>query len=94
MSGAGALRHSQSFAGRATFPILRERLSGILLLSDEEIKDAVRLLLLRAKLLVEPTGAVPVAALLAGRLPLAKGARVGVVLSGGDVDPGMPPRGR
>ncbi len=74
--------------GALTFPILRERLSGILLVSDEEIKAAVRFLLLRLKLLVEPTGAVPVAALLAGQLPLAKGARVGVVLSGGNVDPG------
>ena len=74
--------------GALTFPILRERLSGILLVSDAEIKDAVRFLLLRAKLLVEPTGAVPVAALLAGKLPLAQGARVGVVLSGGNVDPG------
>jgi threonine dehydratase len=73
--------------GALTFPILRETLTGILLVSDEEIKEAVRLLLLRAKLLVEPTGAVPVAALLAGKLPLSKGARVGVVLSGGNVDP-------
>jgi threonine dehydratase len=47
----------------------------------------VRVLLLRAKLLAEPTGAVPLAALLAGKLPLAQGARVGLVLSGGNVDP-------
>jgi threonine dehydratase len=74
--------------GALTFPILRATLTGILLVSDEEIKEAVRFLLLRAKLLVEPTGAVPVAALLAGKLPLSKGTRVGVVLSGGNVDPG------
>ena len=48
----------------------------------------MRFLLLRAKFLVEPTGAVPVAALLAGKLPLLKRARVGVVLSAGNVDPG------
>ncbi len=59
----------------------------MLLVSDEEIKEAVRFLLLRCKLLVEPTGAVPAAALLAGKLPLPKGARVGVVVSGGNVDP-------
>jgi threo-3-hydroxy-L-aspartate ammonia-lyase len=35
----------------------------------------------------EPTGAVAAAAVLSGRLPLAPGARVGVVLSGGNVDP-------
>jgi len=36
---------------------------------------------------VEPTGAVPAAAVLAGKLPLPKGARVGLALSGGNVDP-------
>jgi len=73
--------------GALTFPILRRHLTDVLLVSDEEIKVAVRFLLLRAKILVEPTGAVPVAALLAGKLPIARGARVGVVLSGGNVDP-------
>jgi len=74
--------------GELTFPILQKNLEGILLVSDEEIIQALRFLLLRAKLLVEPTGAVPAAALLAGKLPLPKGARVGVVLSGGNVDAG------
>src|SRR5262245_38265102 len=73
--------------GALTFPILRRNLAGILLVSDGEIADAVRQLLLRAKILVEPTGAVAAAAVLSGRLPLARGARVGVVLSGGNVDP-------
>ncbi|HET8575763.1 MAG TPA: pyridoxal-phosphate dependent enzyme [Methylomirabilota bacterium] len=73
--------------GVLTFPILKRNLTDVLLVSDREIADAVRFLLLRGKILVEPTGAVPAAALLAGRLPLAKGARVGVVLSGGNVDP-------
>ena len=73
--------------GALTFPILRRNVSDVLLVSDEAIKEAVRVLLLRGKLLVEPTGAVPVAALLAGVVPLPKGARVGVVLSGGNVDP-------
>ena len=73
--------------GALTFPILRRNLTDVLLVSDEEIKEAVRFLLLRGKLLVEPTGAVPAAALLAGKLPLPKGARVGLVLSGGNVDP-------
>jgi len=73
--------------GALTFPVLKRNLTGVLLVSDEEIEATVRFLLLRAKLLVEPTGAVAVAALLAGRLPLPRGARVGVVLSGGNVDP-------
>jgi threonine dehydratase len=75
--------------GRLTFPILRQHVNRILLVTDAEILAAVRFLLLRAKLLVEPTGAVAAAALLAGRLPLDRGARVGVVLSGGNVDPAL-----
>ena len=73
--------------GRLTFPVLQKNLEGILLVSDEDIVQALRFLLFRAKLLVEPTGAVPAAALLAGKLTLPKGARVGVLLSGGNVDP-------
>ncbi len=73
--------------GALTFPILRRHLTDVLLVSDEEIKEAVRFLLLRAKILAEPTGAVAAAALLAGKLPIARGARVGVVVSGGNIDP-------
>jgi threonine dehydratase len=73
--------------GELTFPILRRNLEGILLVSDGEIKEAVRFLLFRGKLLVEPTGAVPAAALLARKLPLDRASRVGIVLSGGNVDP-------
>jgi threonine dehydratase len=73
--------------GALTFPVLRRHLTGVLLVSDAEIEAALRFLLFRAKLLVEPTGAVAAAAVLAGRLPVPRGARVGVVLSGGNVDP-------
>jgi threonine dehydratase len=73
--------------GELTFPVLRRNLEDILLVSDAQIVEALRFLLLRAKLLVEPTGAVAAAALLAGKAPLPRGARVGVVLSGGNVDP-------
>ena len=73
--------------GQLTFPVLQKNLEGVLLVGDEEIVQALRFLLFRAKVLVEPTGAVPAAALLAGKLALPKGARVGVVLSGGNVDP-------
>jgi threonine dehydratase len=75
--------------GALTFPILKRHLTDVLLVSDAEIEGAVRFLLLRAKLLVEPTGAVAVAALLAGKLPLPAGARVGIVLSGGNIDPDL-----
>ena len=75
--------------GELTFPILREHITEILLATDDEIMRAARFLLFRAKLLVEPTGAVGAAVALAGKLSLDRGARVGVVLSGGNVDPAV-----
>src|SRR6266851_4167112 len=73
--------------GELTFPINMRNLADVLLVSDREIEEAVRFLLLRCKILVEPTGAVPAAAVLAGRLPMPKGSRVGIILSGGNIDP-------
>jgi threonine dehydratase len=84
---ADGIRHVTP--GELTFPILRERVNEILLVSDAEIVDTLRFLLFRAKVLVEPTGAVAAAAVHAGKLPLERGARVGVVLSGGNVDPSL-----
>jgi len=75
--------------GALTFPILKANLTDVLLVSDDEVRAAVRFLALRARIVVEPTGAVPAAAVLAGRLPLGRGARVGVVLSGGNIEPSM-----
>jgi threo-3-hydroxy-L-aspartate ammonia-lyase len=72
--------------GTLTFPIEQEHLEAIVLVNDAEIKAALRFLLFRLKVLVEPTGAVAVAAILAGKVPVA-GKRVGVILSGGNVDP-------
>ena len=57
----------------------------MLTVTDAEIVEAMKFLLLRMKILVEPTGALGPAALLAGKLP-AGARRVGVVLSGGNVD--------
>jgi len=74
--------------GALTFPIVQRLAHGVMTVSDAEVKDAVRFLLLRLKLLVEPTGAVPAALLFSGRLDL-RGQRVGVILSGGNADPGL-----
>jgi len=74
--------------GALTFPIVQRLAYGIRTVTDEEVKDAMRFLLLRMKLLVEPTGAVPVALLLSGRVDL-RGQRVGVILSGGNADPAL-----
>jgi len=75
--------------GALTFPILKKLLTDVLLVSDDEVRAAVRFLALRARVVVEPTGAVPAAAVLHKRLPLGPGARIGVVLSGGNIEPSM-----
>jgi threonine dehydratase len=72
--------------GALTFPYLQRNATDVLTVSDAEIIEAMKFLLLRMKLLVEPTGALPAAAVLAGKLP-PKSRRVGVILSGGNVDP-------
>jgi threo-3-hydroxy-L-aspartate ammonia-lyase len=73
--------------GALTFPILAQNLTDVALVSDDEIRAAVRDLALRAHLVTEPTGAVGAAAVLARRIPIESGAGVGVVLSGGNIDP-------
>ncbi len=71
--------------GPLTFQILRQHLEGILLASEAEIIAAMRLIWDRLKLVVEPSAAVPLAAVL--RQPaLFAGRRVGIILSGGNVD--------
>jgi len=71
--------------GLVTFPIVRDLAEGVLVVSEEEIKAALRFVLTRMKLLIEPSGAVAAAAVLHGKLP--PGIRsVGVILSGGNVD--------
>jgi len=71
--------------GELTFPVLRKHVEQVVLVSDDEIRAAVKFLLLRLKILVEPSGAAPAAALLFHKLPKNIGS-IGVVLSGGNVD--------
>jgi threo-3-hydroxy-L-aspartate ammonia-lyase len=74
-----------STPGRLTWPIIQRRVADVVTVSDAEIVPAMRFLLERMKVVVEPSGATGLAALLAGKVR-AEG-RVGVVLSGGNVDP-------
>ena len=74
------------FAGRWTLAMCRALLDGIVLLDDATILAGVRFGLERLKQLLEPAGAAALAAVLAGRLPIADGERVAVVLSGGNVN--------
>ncbi|MET0646899.1 MAG: threonine/serine dehydratase [Pyrinomonadaceae bacterium] len=72
--------------GALTFPVLRRNAEDVLTVSEDEIVETMRFLLFRLKILVEPTGAVAAAAALFGKLPK-EIESVGVVLSGGNVDP-------
>ena len=72
--------------GELTFPITRKNAEAVLTVTDEEIIEAMTFMLFRMKLLVEPSGAAAAAAVLSKKIP-SDCRRVGVVLSGGNVDP-------
>jgi len=68
--------------GEAPFTVIRQRVAGIVTVGDDELVDAMRFLFERLKLVVEPSGAAGVAALLAGKI---SGSRIGVIVSGGNI---------
>jgi threonine dehydratase len=70
--------------GRITFPLVRRYVHDMVTVPDDALVRAVRFLCERMKLVVEPTGALAVAALLEGVVPAAP--RTGVIISGGNVD--------
>ena len=74
--------------GALTFPITRANADDVLTVSDNEIMGAIRFMLFRMKILVEPSGAAAAAAVLTKKIPSSV-KRVGVVLSGGNIDPEM-----
>jgi len=78
--------------GKLTFPIIRDHAAGIITVSEASIVDAMRLVWERLKLTIEPSAAVAVAALLAQPDEF-QGRRVGIILSGGNVDPDKLPWG-
>ena len=71
--------------GELTFPVVKRLAERILLVSDAELRETVKFLLLHLKILVEPSGAAAAAAVLFHKLPEGIGS-VGVVISGGNVD--------
>jgi len=74
------------FAAALTQSIIERSVDDVLLVTDDEIVGALRLILERCKLLVEPAGAAAVAALLAGKGGLGGGTRTVATLSGGNID--------
>jgi threonine dehydratase len=73
------------FAGGNTLAICRELVDEVVLVNEDELKDAFRFLYVRAKLAAEPAGAASTAALLAGKIPLEPGETSVAVVSGGNV---------
>ncbi len=71
--------------GELTFPIIARHVSDIVRVSEEAIVEAMRLTWQRTKLIVEASAAVPLAALLEGTVDV-RDARVGIIISGGNVD--------
>lgn len=71
--------------GDLTFPIIRERVEQIVTVSEAAIVAAMKFIWERAKIVIEPSSAVPVGALWERKIDLT-GLRVGVILSGGNVD--------
>jgi len=74
--------------GEITFAINHRTLDGVLTVSDAQVAEAIRYAYTTLKLVVEPGGVVGLAALLAGELDVS-GQTVGVVLSGGNIDPAL-----
>jgi threonine dehydratase len=86
--------------GKLTFALVRQHVDDMVTVSDDDLVRAMRFVWERMKLVVEPTGVLGLAAALAGKVDV-QGQRVGVVLSGGNVDLGwavelfrrLPPEG-
>jgi threonine dehydratase len=75
--------------GDLTLPLVREWLDGVVVVAEDDVAEAMVLLMEKAKLVVEGAGAVGVAALLGGQAPAAERGTTVVVLSGGNVDAGL-----
>ena len=72
-------------SGKLTFPVIQALVSSVLTVSDTQLVSSMRFFAERMKMIVEPTGCLAAAALLEGAIDL-RGQRVGVILSGGNVD--------
>jgi threonine dehydratase len=72
-------------SGQLSFPVIQALVAGVLTVSDAQLVQTMRFFASRMKLVVEPTGCLAAAALLEGAIDL-RGQRVGVIVSGGNVD--------
>ena len=74
------------YLGQLTFGVIKQRVKDILTVTDPQLIATMKFFAERMKIVVEPTGCLGAAALMHGALSVEKGARVGVILSGGKVD--------
>jgi threonine dehydratase len=75
--------------GEITFPILKSNLAGAVAVDDAEVAEAMRFAFQELKLVVEPGGSVGLAALLTGKVRAEPAGATVIILSGGNVDPGL-----
>jgi len=80
----------RTFLGDVNFPIIRQHVADIVTVSEDAIIAAMRLAWERLKIVIEPSSAVPLAALFEGKFDH-QGLRIGIVISGGNVDLGALP---
>lgn len=73
------------YLGKITFPLVRAHVDDMITVPDSDLVRAMRFFWERAKLVVEPTGALATAGMLSGQFDI-KGARIAVIISGGNVD--------
>lgn len=73
------------FLGQLTFPVIQALVADIVTVSDAQLIEALRFAAARMKMVVEPTGALAMAAAMQGAVDV-RGKRVGVIISGGNVD--------
>jgi threo-3-hydroxy-L-aspartate ammonia-lyase len=73
------------FVGQLTFPVIQELVDDIVTVSDAQLIEAMRFAASRMKMVIEPTGGLAMAAAMQGVVNV-KGQRVGVIISGGNVD--------
>lgn len=71
--------------GSLTYPIIQQHVHQIVTVSEEAIREAMKLIWERMKIIVEPSSAVPLAAILEKKVQF-EGAEIGIILSGGNVD--------
>ena len=84
-SGVRCAEITRTSLGERNFPLIRQHVDAVVTVSEESIVTAMRRIWEVLKIIIEPSCAVPYAAILEGKIPVA-GLRAGLILTGGTVD--------